>query len=283
MSWLGRQTLLLSFSSFLRLVPAAPEQSSGTRAKQWALPGISLSVSGCCMSSHCASWWRRPWDKALGTRVKCSLGPGHQPAMKGGNEKEGPGISPAEFLPKYGSTGQWVPLWFSPWTIQLLVGLFRLGWYFFSVHALRQFNEDKLVWPLSLRRRMFTYNSSSMTCFPCLGCLLPNFSLLCTCKEPFWASLVAQLVKNLPAMQETWVQSLGWEDPLEKQTATLSSILAWSIPWTIEPGRPQSIELQSWTWLSDFHFTELFYMGPARHWFWITFSNCDLLGTFWMS
>ena len=48
-----------------------------------------------------------------------------------------------------------------------------------------------------------------------------------------WASLVAQLVKNLPAMWETWVQSLGWEDPLEKGTATPSSILAWRIPWTM--------------------------------------------------
>ena len=48
----------------------------------------------------------------------------------------------------------------------------------------------------------------------------------------FWASLVAQLVKNPPAMWETWVQSLGWEDPLEKGKATHSSILAWRIPWT---------------------------------------------------
>ena len=48
-----------------------------------------------------------------------------------------------------------------------------------------------------------------------------------------WASLVAQLVKNLPAMRETWVQSLGWEDPLEKGKATHSSILAWRIPWTV--------------------------------------------------
>ena len=48
-----------------------------------------------------------------------------------------------------------------------------------------------------------------------------------------WASLVAQLVKNPPAMQETWVQSLGWEDPLEKKKATHFSILAWRIPWTI--------------------------------------------------
>ena len=47
-----------------------------------------------------------------------------------------------------------------------------------------------------------------------------------------WASLVAQLVKNLPAMWETWVRSLGWEDPLEKGKATHSSILTWRIPWT---------------------------------------------------
>ena len=50
------------------------------------------------------------------------------------------------------------------------------------------------------------------------------------------ASLVAQMVKNLPAMQETWYQSLGWEDSLEKEMATHSSILAWRIPRTEEPG-----------------------------------------------
>ena len=54
------------------------------------------------------------------------------------------------------------------------------------------------------------------------------------------ASLVAQMVKNLPAMQETWVRSLGWEDPLKKGMETHSSILACRIPWTEEPGGPQS-------------------------------------------
>ena len=54
------------------------------------------------------------------------------------------------------------------------------------------------------------------------------------------ASLVDQLVKNLPAMLETWVQSLGWEDPLEKGMATHSGILAWRIPWTEELGGLQS-------------------------------------------
>ena len=58
------------------------------------------------------------------------------------------------------------------------------------------------------------------------------------------ASLVAQTVKNLPSMRETWVQSLGWEDPLEKGTVTHSGILAWRIPWTEEPVRLQSMELQ---------------------------------------
>ena len=48
-----------------------------------------------------------------------------------------------------------------------------------------------------------------------------------------WASLVAQLVKNPPAMREIWVRSLGWEDPLEKGKATHSSILAWKIPWAV--------------------------------------------------
>ena len=57
-------------------------------------------------------------------------------------------------------------------------------------------------------------------------------------------SLVAQRLKRLPAVRETWVQSLGWEDSLEKKTATHSSILAWRIPWTEEPGGLQSMGLQ---------------------------------------
>ena len=58
------------------------------------------------------------------------------------------------------------------------------------------------------------------------------------------ASLVAQTVKCLSAMQETRVQSLGWEDPLEKEMAAHSSILAWKIPWTAEPGRLPSVGSQ---------------------------------------
>jgi len=59
-----------------------------------------------------------------------------------------------------------------------------------------------------------------------------------------WASLVAQMLKNLPVMQETWDRSLGWEDPLEKGKAIHSSILAWRIPWTEEPNGLQSMQLQ---------------------------------------
>ena len=59
-----------------------------------------------------------------------------------------------------------------------------------------------------------------------------------------WASLVAQMVKNLPAMQEPRVQSPGQEDSLEKEMATHSSIIAWRMPWTEEPGELQSMGLQ---------------------------------------
>ena len=65
------------------------------------------------------------------------------------------------------------------------------------------------------------------------------------------ASLLSQLAKNPPAMQETWVQSLGWKDPLEEGMATRCSTLAWRIPWTEEPDGLQSMGLQSWTRLSD--------------------------------
>ena len=62
------------------------------------------------------------------------------------------------------------------------------------------------------------------------------------------ASLIAQLVKNPPAVRETWVRSLGWEDPLEKQTATHLNILDWRIPQTEEPGRLQAMGVSK-TWI----------------------------------
>ena len=69
---------------------------------------------------------------------------------------------------------------------------------------------------------------------------------------------MAQVVKHLPTMRETWVQSLGWEDLLEKEMATHSSILAWKIPWVEELGRLQSMGSQSQTRLSDFTFLVIF-------------------------
>ena len=73
----------------------------------------------------------------------------------------------------------------------------------------------------------------------------------------FKASLVAQMVKSLPAMQETQVQSLGLEDPLEKEMATHSSTLAWRIPWTEQPGKTQSTELQrvGHKWVTNISFS----------------------------
>ena len=84
-----------------------------------------------------------------------------------------------------------------------------------------------------------------------------------------WASLVAQLVKDLPAMLETWVRPLDWEDPLEEDMATHSSILAWRIPWTPEPGGLQSMVSQRVRQRSiTFHSAQV---GPfphslAEHW-----------------
>ena len=73
------------------------------------------------------------------------------------------------------------------------------------------------------------------------------------------------MVKHLPKMQETWVQSLDWEDLLEKEMAPHSSILAWRIPWTEEPDRLQSMGSQSRTQLSDFTFTFTFpFRSPQR-------------------
>ena len=71
-------------------------------------------------------------------------------------------------------------------------------------------------------------------------------------------SLVAQTVKRLSTMWETWVQSLGWEDPLEKEMAVHSSTIPWKIPWTEEPGRLQSMGSQRvrHEWANSLHFTQ---------------------------
>ena len=86
--------------------------------------------------------------------------------------------------------------------------------------------------------------------FPGLGYITPIPASVCTLplslcfKETLRAFPVAETIKNLPAMQETQVQSLGWEDPLEKEMATHSSILAWRIPRTEEPGELLSMGSQ---------------------------------------
>ena len=82
-----------------------------------------------------------------------------------------------------------------------------------------------------------------------------------------WASLVAQMVKSLPTVWETWVWSLGQEDPLEKEMATHSSILAWKIPWTEKPGRLQSMELQRvrHNWVTSLSF---YGFSSSHAWMW---------------
>ena len=86
--------------------------------------------------------------------------------------------------------------------------------------------------------------------------------LTCSCLLWSGASLVVPLVKNPPAIWETWLQSLDWEDPLEKGMATHSDILAWKIPWTIVHG-----VTKSQTRLSNFHFTSLLWSEwwPSKH------------------
>ena len=82
--------------------------------------------------------------------------------------------------------------------------------------------------------------------FPSLDLSDPEIKLMSPAllADTLPSSLVAQMVKRLPTMQDTRVQSLGWEDLLEKEMATHSSVLAWKIPWTEEPGRPQSMGSQ---------------------------------------
>ena len=90
------------------------------------------------------------------------------------------------------------------------------------------------------------------------------------------ASKVAQMVKHLPTIRETWFRSLGQEDPLEKEMATLSSILAWKIPWTEEPGRLQSIGSQrvghDWATSLSF-FTDFLVHLHCDFWLFIVFEE----------
>ena len=98
--------------------------------------------------------------------------------------------------------------------------------------------------PYLLIYSFFMWIFLSTSLLPSLYLLLPDLLLIMTLPWTIWASLAAQMLKNLPAMWETWVRSLGWEDPLEKGMATHCSILVWRIPWTEEPGGLQSMGLQ---------------------------------------
>ena len=121
----------------------------------------------------------------------------------------------------------------------------------------------QMVSPLLLRKvvvAVCTHTPSVCFC-------VQNFSFCKDISQIGLASLVAQRVKHLPAMQETHVRSLGWEDPLEKEMATLSTVLAWRIPWTEELGGLQSTGSER-VGLSDFHFHFLPFfqivLGPTR-------------------
>ena len=81
--------------------------------------------------------------------------------------------------------------------------------------------------------------------------MLIHKGTLCCRKRGGWASLVAQTVKNPPAMWDPWVRSLGWEDPLEEGMATPPVFLPGESPWIEEPGGTQSMGLQSWTQLGN--------------------------------
>ena len=110
-------------------------------------------------------------------------------------------------------------------------------------------------WENKTSSAFLLWSSGDLSTSPFLFPMWHNLSFNCLSyselpKGKNWASLMASWVKNQPAMQEIQerqVQSLGWEDPLEEEMATHSSILAWEIPWTEEPGRLQSEGLQSQT------------------------------------
>ena len=107
-----------------------------------------------------------------------------------------------KFFPTRGNSSNSV----FPILVEVFVFIFEKSWILFRLVSLSAKFKDWIRWSLTL--------------------------LICLKLYISWASLMVQLVKNPPSMQETWIWSLGWEDPLEKGKATLSSILSWRIPWT---------------------------------------------------
>ena len=106
----------------------------------------------------------------------------------------------------------------------------QMVWY---SHVFQNFPQFVVILDSSVGKE-FTCNAGDPGSIPGLG--RSPVEVMGYALQYSWASLVAQLVKNLPAMQETWVWSLIWENPLEKGKATYSSILAWRIPWTVRDG-----------------------------------------------
>ena len=128
-----------------------------------------------------------------------------------------------------------------------------------------QHSEFRLGFSLSLETLTDLRSShQAKTRFCVCVCVLSCFSCVWLCATR--ASLVGQRLKRLPAMWETWVQSLGWEDLLEKEMATHSNILAWRIPWMEEPGRLQSTGSQrvGHDWATSLSFT--FFVRPYGLW-----------------
>ena len=137
--------------------------------------------------------------------------------------------------------------------VQLFVMLWTCSLPGSSVHGILQARILEWVATPFSRESFQPRKEILISCVSCIGRLVlyhqrqlgyPLGSLICVFLLPalyLWVSLVAQLVKNLPAMQKTWVQSLDWENSLEKEMATHSSTLAWRIPWTEEPGGLQSM------------------------------------------
>ena len=112
-------------------------------------------------------------------------------------------------------------------------------------------------WKLRIKNAAcLTTGTSQFYIKKCQLCLsFPSYYVIEVKPLPWWGFPRDSGIKNPPANQEMWVQSLGWEDPLEKKMATHSSILAWEIPWTEEAGWLQPMGAQSRTWLSDYRTT----------------------------
>jgi len=117
----------------------------------------------------------------------------------------------------------------------------------------KQFQVSSMFSRVKIINRIYQFIQSHITdsCLSTWSNQVFHYSLSFVAQfSGLWASLVAQLVKNLPAMLETWVLSLGWEEPLENGKSTHSSILAWRVPWTVESMGSQSVRHNSVTFTS---------------------------------